>query len=152
MERSILKWELIGIIVISVIGAILHFLFELSGEWYPVGVIAAVNESVWEHFKIGFWPALIYGIVEYPYLQRMVNNFFIAKAIGIYAIPITIAVLFYSYTAIVGEDFLLADILIFIIAIVIGQLTSYKILTSRQWPSWFNGLGLILIIILVFQF
>jgi len=90
MKRSVLRWELVGIGVIFIVGAIFHFLFEWAGGWSPVGVIAAVNESVWEHFKIAFWPALIYAIIEYPFLKRSVNNFFIAKAIGIYIMPVVI--------------------------------------------------------------
>ncbi len=31
MRRRVLKWELIGIVVISVLGALLHFAFDLSG-------------------------------------------------------------------------------------------------------------------------
>jgi hypothetical protein len=152
MHRLILKWELIGIAVISVLGAMLHFVFDWSGQWEPLGVIAAVNESVWEHFKIGFWPALFYAIGEYPFLKSYTSNFLIAKAACVYAIPVTIAIIFYSYTAVIGQEILTADILIFVIAIALGQLTSYKILTSRQLQRWFNGLGVFLIIILAVAF
>lgn len=70
MKELLLKWELWGILAISIVGAILHFVFEWSGGWNPIGIIAAVNESVWEHFKIAFWPALFYGIAEYSLLKR----------------------------------------------------------------------------------
>ena len=145
MKRSVLRWELVGIIVISVLGSILHFAFDWSGQLEPVGVIAAVNESVWEHFKIGFWPALFYAVFEYRYLKGSTNNFIIAKAAGIYVIPIAIAILFYSYTAIVGQEILIVDILIFVIAIALGQLTSYRLLTLRLLPPWLDKLGLILV-------
>ena len=46
MKRSILKWELVGIAVISVLGSVLHFDFEWSGNWELVGVFVVVNESV----------------------------------------------------------------------------------------------------------
>jgi hypothetical protein len=152
MNKKVLKWELIGIAVISVLGSVLHFLFEWSGGWEPVGVIAAVNESVWEHFKIGFWPALFYGVFEYSFLRKSTNNFAIAKSAGIYVIPITIAVLFYSYTAIIGKEILIVDILIFVIAVVLGQLTSYRILTLKPLPSILQGLGIFLVAILAVAF
>jgi len=152
MNKSVLKWELTGIAVISVLGAALHFVFDWSGQWEPVGVIAAVNESVWEHFKIGFWPALFYAVIEYGFLKNFVNNFLIAKTACVYVIPITIAIIFYSYTAVIGQEILIVDILIFVIAIALGQLTSYKLLTSRQLPRWFIGLGVFLIIILAIAF
>jgi len=129
MNKPVLKWELIGIAVISVLGSVLHFVFDWSGQWEPVGVIAAVNESVWEHFKIGFWPALLYAAVEYPFLNKYTTNFLIAKAACVYVIPVTIAIVFYSYTSVFGQEILLIDILIFVLAITLGQLTSYKILS-----------------------
>ncbi len=148
MKRSVLRWELIGIAVIALAGSLLHFVFEWSGGWEPVGAIAAVNESVWEHFKIAFWPALLYAIFEYPFLRRSANNFMVAKAIGIYVMPMAIALIFYSYTAIVGEEILIVDILIFFVAVALGQLASYKILTMRRLPSWTGGVGLVLVVLL----
>jgi len=152
MKRPILKWELIGIAVISLVGSALHFVFEWSGNWAPVGVIAAVNESVWEHFKLAFWPALLYAICEYPFFRRSAKNFMIAKAAGIYAMPMAIAVIFYSYTAIIGHEILIVDILSFFVAVALGQLTSYKILTIRQLPAWLDKLGLALVILLAIAY
>jgi len=152
MKRSILRWELVGIAIISVVGSALHFVFEWSGNWAPVGVIAAVNESVWEHFKLAFWPALFYAILEYPFFRRSTNNFMLAKATGIYVMPIAIAVIFYSYTAVIGHEILIVDILSFFIAVAIGQLTSYKILTIRQLPAWLDKLGLVLVILLAIAY
>jgi len=139
---------MIGIAVITILGSLLHFVFDWSGQWYPIGIIAAVNESVWEHFKIGFWPALFFGFFEYGFIRNRISNFYIAKAAGIYAIPVTIAILFYSYTAIFGVEILAVDILIFIIAIAICQIISYKILTADRLPHWFNTAGIILIVLL----
>lgn len=152
MKRSVLRWELVGIGVIFIVGAMFHFLFEWAGGWSPVGVIAAVNESVWEHFKIAFWPALFYAIIEYPFLRRYTNNFFIAKAIGIYVMPVVIAAIFYGYTAIFGEEILIVDISIFLVAVAAGQLASWKILTLKQWPRWVGGVGVVMVILLAVAF
>jgi len=152
MSRSVLKWELIGIAIISILGAILHFVFDWSGQWNPLGVIAAVNESVWEHFKIGFWPALLYAAVEYPFLKKYTHNFLIAKAACVYVIPVTIAIVFYSYTSVFGQEILLVDILIFILAIALGQLASYRILTLSQLPRWLDLVGLFLVVLLAVAF
>jgi len=152
MKRSVLRWELVGIGAIFIVGAMFHFLFEWAGGWSPVGVIAAVNESVWEHFKIAFWPALFFAIIEYPFLKRYTHNFFIAKAIGIYVMPVAIAAIFYAYTAIFGEEILAVDISIFFVAVALGQLASYKILTMKQWPWWMGGVGVVMVILLAAAF
>jgi hypothetical protein len=151
IKKAALKWELIGIAFIVLLGGMLHFVFGWSGEWRPLALIAAVNESVWEHLKLGFWPALFYFIVECKYIRKSTNNLFIAKAISIYLIPVTITVLFYLYTAFV-EDMLVADLIIFVLAIIIGQLVSYKILTARPLPAWTSRLGLLLLVFLTLAF
>jgi len=76
----------------------------------------------------------------------------ITKAIGIYVMPAAIAILFYSYTAILGEDILIVDILIFVVAVALGQLASYRILTMKQLPQWSNIMGLIMVILLAVAF
>jgi hypothetical protein len=148
MKRSILRWELIGIAVISLVGSVLHFAFEWSGDWPPMGVIAAVNESVWEHLKIAFWPALFYALFEYPFLRGQTRNFAVAKAAGIYVMPVAIVVLFYSYTAIIGGEILIVDILIFVVAVALGQLTSYRLLTIERLPAWLDKLGIAMVVLL----
>jgi hypothetical protein len=138
VKKSILRWELGGIAFIVVLGSLLHFAFEWSGGAIPVASIAAVNESVWEHLKLGFWPALVYAALEYSRFGKSANNFHFAKTIGIYLIPITIVVLFYAYTAILGHDLLIADIAIFVVAVVVGQLVSYRLLTASPLPARLN--------------
>ncbi|MDH5450183.1 MAG: DUF6512 family protein, partial [Candidatus Bathyarchaeota archaeon] len=99
-RKSTFGYELAGIVFIVIIGSMLHFTFELSGHQSVVGVFSAVNESVWEHLKLGFWPAFVWALFEYSAIKKSTNNFFFAKTVGIYLIPIVIPILFYSYTAV----------------------------------------------------
>jgi hypothetical protein len=149
MRRRVLGWELGGIVFILLLGAVLHFAFEWSGEWKPLAVIAAVNESVWEHLKLGFWPALLYSAIEYRFLRGFSNNFIVARTTAAVVIPATIVALFYAYTAVV-EDMLVADILIFVVAVVLGQVASYRVLRSRPLSRrlhWFAAVSLILLVL-----
>ncbi|MFX0032839.1 MAG: DUF6512 family protein [Candidatus Hermodarchaeota archaeon] len=148
MKKPILAWELIGMVFITLLGSFLHFLFELSGYFPPVGAIAAVNESVWEHLKLGFWPLVLFSLIEYRFIREETNNFVIAKAIGAFVIPIVIIVFFYSYTAILGFDSLFLDIFSFVLAIVIAQLVSYKILTLPKISNTYTIISWISILTL----
>ncbi|MFC2122225.1 DUF6512 family protein [Bacteroidota bacterium] len=148
MENSVRKWELTGILFVFLLGALLHFVFEWSGESVVVGLVASVNESVWEHFKQGFWPMVFYAAIEYRFLRAYVNNFLVAKAVAVYLIPVITALVFYAYTTFTGEEILVVDIVIFAIAITVGQLTSYKILTSQELPKYANGISLVAIVLL----
>jgi len=151
MDKRIFYYHIGGIIFTVIFGSFLHFIYELSGFLKPVALFGAVNESTWEHLKIAFWPAFIYGIIEYFSYGRNQNNFFFAKAKQIYIIPILIAVFFYGYTAFI-EHSLFLDIFIFVLAIVIGYITSYKILTWQKDFSKYKILTLSFIIIAVAAF
>ena len=147
-KKSILRWELGGIVFIVVVGSVLHFVFEWSGGAIPVAPFAAVNESVWEHLKLGFWPALVYAALEYSRFGKSANNFFLAKTLGIYLIPITIVVLYYAYTAILGHGPLIVDIAIFVVAVIVGQLVSYRLLIASPLPGRLNRFAPIALAIL----
>ncbi len=147
-RKSIFGYELAGIIFIVIIGSMLHFTFELSGHQPVVGVFSAVNESVWEHMKLGFWPALVWTLFEYRPIKKSTNNFFFAKTLGIYLIPVVIPILFYSYTAVLEESVLVIDILTFVVAVIVGQLVSYKLLTYRLLPHIFGKISLVALLLL----
>ena len=148
MENKILRWELIGMVFIILVGSLFHFVFELSGNFPPIGAIAAVNESVWEHLKLGFWPLVFFLIIEYKFIKDKAKNIGLAKLLASIIIILTIIIIFYSYTAILGEDNLIIDILSFVIAIILGQLVSYKLLSSPKLPNWVNSISWILFIII----
>ena len=150
MKKPVLKWELFGIVFVFLLGALLHFVFEWSGESKVIGAIAPVNESVWEHFKLGFWPMCLYAAIEYRFIRVNVNNFLTAKAVAVYLIPIITALIFYAYTTATGAEILIVDILIFAVAITAGQLVSYKILTSVKLPGYANMIAMAFIILLAF--
>jgi hypothetical protein len=151
MKNPIFKWELIGVIVIVLAGGLLHFVFEWAGGWRPLAIIAAVNESTWEHLKLAFWPAVIWFLAEIFYIRKTSNNFYFAKAIGILLMPVSITVLFYAYTAFM-EDMLAIDLTIFVVAVVIGQLTSYKLLRIKPLPDRLNVIGIVLLVIMTIAF
>ena len=151
-NKYIFKWEAWGIGFVFLMGALLHFVFEWSGESVIVGLFASVNESVWEHFKQGFWPMCVYAAIEYKFLQRQANNFFTAKAAAVYVIPIITGLVFYGYTAVVEKEILIVDILIFLVAIIIGQSISYRIMTSGQLHKYSSALSAVFIILLALIF
>ena len=152
MKDRVLKWEIMGMVLITIVGSFLHFLFDISGRLTPLALISAVNESTWEHLKLAFWPALVFALVEYKYIRKDTNNFMLGKTIGIYIMPSLIIVLFYGYKAILGGDNFVLDILIFVISVVLGQFASYKILKMHQYSSNYDRVALIALIIATIMF
>jgi len=152
MKSKILKLELIGAIFIILLGSLLHFTFDWSNKFWPVGIFSAVNESTWEHLKLAFMPALFWILIEIRLLKEKPENFLFAKTKGIYSMPFFIILIFYSYKAILGKNFLILDILTFVVSVILGQLLSYKLLFLKNIPKIYNKISLILLILLFFLF
>ncbi len=146
MKNKILQWEIFGIIFIIIIGTLFHFVFEWLFSWPPIGAIAAVNESVWEHLKLPFWPLVIFSLIEYKFIKEEANNIIIGRSIAAIISIGTILIVFYSYTAILGIEILIVDILSFYIGVIIAQFVSYKIITINKLPRWISIISMIIIL------
>jgi hypothetical protein len=151
-RTTIFPWEVSGFFFIIIIGTLLHFCFEWSGRFPPSALFCAVNESVWEHLKLGFWPSLAFTLFEYILWGKNVNNFIVGKVLSLYIIPIAITVLFYSYTAILGRHTLPLDILIFVLSVLLAQFISYRVMTFEKDYSTLNKTALILLALLILAF
>jgi hypothetical protein len=151
-KAKILTWEITGALIISLMGSLLHFVFALAGEWPPVALIAAVNESVWEHLKIAFWPALIYALIEWPFFRKHTKNFWTAKSIGIFTMPVIIALFFYGYTSFIGYNILWLDISLFVFAVFTGQIISCRLLLLQSIASRIKILATILLVLMIAAF
>lgn len=129
---KLLKIELIVTILELILGTLLHFIYEWSGNNAIIAGFSAVNESVWEHLKLVFYPMLILGLIEYYFVKNIANNYIEAKAIGIFTAISFIVISFFTYTGIIGTNFFIIDILIFIISIILGEWTSYKLMKRKN--------------------
>ncbi len=132
MRNRVFCIELVGALFIIILGTLLHFTYEWLNCWKPAALFAAVNESVWEHLKLAFWPSLLFAVIEYSLLGETACSFIKAKAASLYIMPAAIIILFYTYTGILGHNVLIIDILIFIISVLLGQYASYKIQTTQS--------------------
>lgn len=151
MSKKIFKLELIGAIIAVILGSMLHFVYQWSGYSKVIALIAAVNESTWEHLKLGFWPLLFWAGYEYFIFGKKNGNFIIAKAVALIVYCISIPLIFYSYTYALKDNYLPLDILTFIIAVFLGQFAGYKILTKKYDVS-LKTLGILIIILLLASF
>lgn len=145
-KKSLLVWELIGIAFLIAVGSLLHFTFEWSNRLPLVGVFSAVNESVWEHLKLGFWSLIFFSCIEYWFIRDETNNFLLAKGLGMVTLQGVILVVFYTYTMFTAKPILMIDISSYILGSVLCQVVSYRILTQVNEKRILNKLGLTLIL------
>ena len=96
MKHSLAKWQFGGFVFVSVLGILLHFLYDWSGENMFLAPISAVNESIWEHMKILFVPMFLYAILEHRFVSSVYPKFWCAKLWGILCGVLLIPVLYYT--------------------------------------------------------
>jgi hypothetical protein len=151
-SKKILIYEIVGTLFIIFLGSAFHFTYELSGKLAIVGAFSAVNESVWEHLKLAFWPSLIWLLIEYLPLKKLANNFLTAKTVGTYLMVVIIPIVFYSYTSITGGSVFAIDITTFIVAVVVGQIMSYNLFKKNPFSRMADKVALVMLVALGIAF
>lgn len=150
-KNFILKFQIFSIIFTWILGTLLHFTYEWSGNNLLLAAISAINESTWEHLKLLFFPMLITTVIGYFYIgKNNISNFLCAKTIGIITSISFIVIFFYTYTGILGTNFAILDIGSFFVAVVLGEYVSKKIMTSDFKCN--KALSIITLIILLLCF
>ncbi|MBO7304955.1 MAG: hypothetical protein J6V09_07010 [Clostridia bacterium] len=115
MKRTVWLWSLCGFALTSLLGTLLHFLYEWCGESALVAPFSGVNESTWEHMKLLFWPMLLFALIEAPAFREY-KSFWCVKMRGILTGLALIPVLFYAYNGIIGRSPDYVNIAIFFIS------------------------------------
>ncbi|MFZ9387264.1 MAG: DUF6512 family protein [Chitinophagaceae bacterium] len=142
------KWRIAGILTLTLSGFLFHYVYSWSGNSRIIGLIAPVNESVWEHLKLGFWAVVLFSAAEYSQLKNKVSNYFFARMAGILSLELTILSIFYSYTMISGHSILWIDILSYVLGVIAGQYITHFLFRRNPLPAFLNRLGLATIIVL----
>lgn len=144
-------YQILFPILTIILGTILHFTYQLSNENLIVGFFSPINESTWEHLKMLISPMILFSIIEYFLYGKNIQNFFSVRALSILIGMFLITSLFYTYTGIFGNNYLIVDILIFVLSVIISYYFSYKFFNKNFLNSNnSNFIGLISIFILVF--
>lgn len=126
MNKKLFFYTIIGILFVSITGTLLHFVYEWSGNNFFVGLIAPVNESIWEHVKLLFFPMLLYSLFMNHQLKAEYPCITSALLIGIIAGSMLIPGIFYMYTGILGFHLTFLDIAIFFISVIIAFILVYN--------------------------
>ena len=151
MKRSIKIFQLLGFGVTSLLGTILHFLYDWLGKPTWVAPFSGVNESTWEHMKLLFWPMVIYAIFE-RLLFKERDDFWCVKLRGILLGLALIPVLFYTYNGVIGKSPDWINIAIFFVSAAIAYIYETIVFEKNELKcrSKKLAIGVILVIALLF--
>lgn len=125
--KNIRSWLIAGFIFTAVFGTLSHFFYDWSNENPLIGLISPVNESTWEHMKLVFFPVLLWSLPLPPHLSDKSPSLRPALLFGGLLGTLSIPVLFYTYSGILGYSITWIDILIFFISTAITFFCAWKL-------------------------
>lgn len=138
----------LGYIFIVLLGSFLHFTYDLSNHNKTVALFSAVNESTWEHIKLGLTPYLIWTVIDgIKYFNN--PNFFVAKTLGALTIIIMIPLLFYGYKIFTKKSILFVDISIFFVTILLVQIINYIVLNMKPFSNLIRNTSMYLFVLII---
>lgn len=150
------KWIILGVPVIFIFGSVMHFVYGWSGKKAIIGAFVPVNESVWEHLKMAFWPILLWWVLGYCILKQnsyfQIDKWFVACTTSIVTALITIKAIYYTYTGALGFKSLIIDILSFFVGIGLGQLLALHIYNYAELGSLAMFYSFVVLAILALAF
>ena len=100
--KKIACWQMAGFVFTGIAGTLLHFLFDWTDGNIVIALFSAVNESIWEHMKLLFYPMVAFALLEYRSWGNRTEGFWCIKLIGILFGLVFIPLAYYTYTGALG--------------------------------------------------
>ncbi len=151
MKREIGLWQLVGFGAVTLLGTLLHFLYDLTGS-ILTAPFSAINESTWEHMKLLFFPMLLFAILEYFFVGKEYENFWCIKLCGTLSGVILIPVLFYTLGGIFGGTPDWVNIAIFFVSAAIAFLYEARQFKRGSRPCSWSRLALLALFLIALAF
>lgn len=131
-RRHIKSAELISFIVASILGVVFHFLYDWTGQNRLIGFFVPVNESIWEHLKLVFYPIALVSVAEYYLAGIPSDNFLCIKVRSIWVGMLSTVTLFYTCTGVIGRIIDWLNIVIYFVAVGAGYCYSCRRLLGQK--------------------
>ena len=148
-------WIIIGIPIIFLLGSLMHFAYDWSGQLTIVGIFTPVNESIWEHLKLSVYPTFLWWILYFFSLND--NNistyrWFTCCVISVIISPIVITSFYYTYTGALGIQSLFLDIFSLFLGLLIAQFTALHIYNRAKINKFHFYLSMLISLLIIICF
>ena len=132
-------------VLTSLSGTALHFLYDVLPT--PLtALFSPINESVWEHLKLLFWPMLA-GAVFLSRKKENKERFWSSFFLALLATPALLLLLFYGLKAL-GLESIALDITLYYICMLFGYYFARWLYKNKK-PEKIGGFALMILILYV---
>ncbi len=149
MKRSVIIWQVAGFMFTSVVGVLFHFLFDFTNGNVLAALISPVNESIWEHTKLMFFPMLLFATIQSRFMKEKNINFWCIKLIGIVTAVVLIPAFYYILKSILGVVPDIVNIVIFFAVAFSGYLLETILLNKNFINCKHNNVVVLILICII---
>ena len=152
MKKTLSFWQTLGFIFTGIMGVILHFRVDWTNQSIILSPFSAINESIWEHMKLLFFPMFVFSIIESIFIGKDYKSFWCVKLMGIIFGMALIPVLYYSINGMFGPTPDFVNIAIFYVAAAISYILKTSLLKkdSIACHSPKNAVVILVLIAVIF--
>jgi len=137
------KVKVISFFAVAALGTLLHFLYDLLGEPEVLAWLMPINESIWEHAKLLFWPYLLVAAIGAYWLYRPYPDLVQGETVGLLAGLAVVIAGYYVYSGILGFHLMAVDISLYYAGVLVAECVSCRYLRHHPKVAWPWG-GLVL--------
>lgn len=133
MSKPILSRRMLTAFVLTTLaGVLLHFLYDLLPNVLSA-LISPVNESIWEHLKVIYWPYLAAMFIVTGKAGRKKRGSWLFTLL---VISVAMLVIGYVYHISLGQDSLFFDIGLYVVLMALGFILPGRLkpLRGRSGP------------------
>ena len=118
------KISIFSLLFVLVLGTLNHFMYD----WFPltiVGLFTPVNESIFEHLKLTFYPFLLTCIIRYFFLKD--KDYFLKVALACVTGIVVVPIIYYLINIFITPP-AIVNIIIFILACMLQEYVFYNLM------------------------
>ena len=151
MKKSIGIWQLFGFAQATLLGTLLHFLYEWLGGAVWIAPFSGVNESTFEHMKLLFWPMLLFALLQWFFFRER-GDYWCVKLCGMLLGLALIPILFYTYNGVIGKSPDFINIAIFFVAAAAAYIYEWRLFNKERLCLCSPLISAILIAVIALSF
>ncbi len=154
IKRTAEKTLFLTFLLSVIIGTLLHFAFDFSGGNTLIGAFAPVNESIWEHLKLILIPSILVAPIEYVSFGKNYKGYIGAKSFATVIGMLFVLAGYYTYSGILGTDYFIGDILLFIGGMALSSFLTYFFITRFNFGERESivGMSIISFLLIIFMY
>lgn len=133
MQRfQINKAEFISALAVMLLGTLLHFAYNFSGQNFIIALFAPVNESVWEHLKLVFFPVFFVTCCASLFYAGKNLPVFYAHAVSVLSGMLFLIIFYYTYSGVWGHSVTFIDIALYYVTVSLVYVLAAAIMRRER--------------------